>query len=197
LTDDEIFAFLLLILPAGVETTYRASGNLLTALLCEPAPAAMQNETMRRSGAPAPLLDAVRADRALVRGALEEALRWEPPITSVMRMAARDCVLDGVEIPAGTNVNVSVAAANRDPARYPDPDRFDPTRKNIAHLTFGGGPHLCLGMHLARMEATVAINALLDRLPDLRLDPNAPKPRVVGVAFRSPVALPVEFTACA
>ncbi|BBU22304.1 cytochrome P450 [Mycobacterium xenopi] len=177
LTDDEIFAFLLLILPAGVETTYRASGNLLTALLCEPA-----------------LLDAVRADRVLVRGALEEALRWEPPITSVMRVAARDCVLDGVEIPAGTNVNVSVAAANRDPARYPDPDRFDPTRKNIAHLTFGGGPHLCLGMHLARMEASVAINALLDRLPDLRLDPNAPKPRVVGVAFRSPVALPVKFT---
>lgn len=177
LTDDEIFAFLLLILPAGVETTYRASGNLLTALLSAPA-----------------LLDAVRAERVLVRGALEEALRWEPPITSVMRVAARDCVLGGVEIPAGTNVNVSVAAANRDPDRYPDPDRFDPTRKNIAHLTFGGGPHLCLGMHLARMEATVAINALLDRLADLRLDPSAPKPRVVGVAFRSPVALAVEFT---
>ena len=78
--------------------------------------------------------------------------------------------------------------------RYPDPGRFDPTRRNIAHLTFGGGPHLCLGMHLARTEATVAINALLDRLPDLRLDPNVPPPRVVGMAFRSPAALPVEFT---
>jgi cytochrome P450 len=177
LTDAEIFAFLLLILPAGVETTYRASGNLLVALLTEPA-----------------LWDAVRADRGLVRGALEEALRWEPPITSVVRKTIRDCELGGVAIPAGTNVHVSVAAANRDPKRYPDPDRFDPTRKNIAHLTFGGGPHLCLGMHLARMEATVAINALLDRLPDLRLDPSAPPPRVVGVAFRSPVALPVEFT---
>ncbi|MGH3968542.1 MAG: cytochrome P450, partial [Mycobacterium sp.] len=65
----------------------------------------------------------------------------------------------------------------------------------IAHLTFGGGPHLCLGMHLARMEASVAINALLDRLPDLRLDPNAPPPSVVGVAFRSPAALPVQFSA--
>ena len=178
LTDDEIFAFLLLILPAGVETTYRASGNLLVALLTGPT-----------------LLDAVRADRGLLRGAFEEALRWEPPITTVVRRAVRDCELGGVAIPAGTNVSVSVAAANRDPARYPDPDRFDPTRRNIAHLTFGGGPHLCLGMHLARMEGIVAINALLDRLPDLRLDPGAPTPHVVGVAFRSPATLAVEFTA--
>jgi cytochrome P450 len=177
LTDDEIFAFLLLILPAGVETTYRASGNLLVALLTEPE-----------------RLDAVRANPGMVRGAFEEALRWEPPITTVMRVAARDCVLSGVAIPAGTNVSVSVAAANRDPKRYPDPDRFDPARRNIAHLTFGGGPHLCLGMHLARMEATVAINALLDRLPDLRLDPSAPSPHISGMAFRSPAALPVEFT---
>lgn len=176
LTDDEIFAFLLLILPAGVETTYRASGNLLVALLTEPA-----------------LMEALRADRGMLRGAIEEALRWEPPITTVVRRAVRDCELGGVAIPAGTNVSVSVAAANRDPTRYPDPDRFDPTRKNIAHLTFGGGPHLCLGMHLARMEAAVAINALLDRLPDLRLDPSAPPPHVVGMAFRSPAALPVEF----
>ncbi|HTZ15954.1 MAG TPA: cytochrome P450 [Mycobacterium sp.] len=179
LSDNEIFAFLLLILPAGVETTYRASGNLLVALLTEPEQ-----------------LAAVRADPNMVRGAFEEALRWEPPITTVMRVAARDCELGGVAIPAGTNVSVSVAAANRDPKRYPDPDRFDPARRNIAHLTFGGGPHLCLGMHLARMEAIVAINALLDRLPDLRLDPSAPTPRISGMAFRSPAALPVEF-ACA
>lgn len=195
LSDDEIFAFLLLILPAGVETTYRASGNLPVALLTEPAPATMQREAMRRSGANTPtLLDRVRADRALLHGAFEEALRWEPPITTVVRLAARDCELGGVEIPAGTNVSVSVAAANRDPERYPDPDRFDPTRKHIAHLTFGGGPHLCLGMHLARMEAAVALDALLDRLPDLRLDTGAPAPRIVGMAFRSPAALPVEFS---
>jgi cytochrome P450 len=178
LTDDEIFAFLLLILPAGVETTYRSSGNLLVALLSRPA-----------------LLEAVRADRGLVRGAIEEGLRWEPPISAVVRLAVRDCVLGGVEISSGTTVNISVAAANRDPTHYPDPDRFDPTRKHITHLTFGGGPHLCLGMHLARMETTVALNALLDRLPDLRLDSSAPPPRIAGVAFRSPTALPVEFTA--
>jgi cytochrome P450 len=177
LTDEEIFAFLLLILPAGVETTYRASGNLLVAMLTEPA-----------------LFEAVRADRSLLRGAIEEALRWEPPISTVVRVAKRDCELGGIEIPAGTNVSVSVAAANRDPAHYPDPDRFDPTRKNIAHLTFGAGPHVCLGMPLARMETTVAINALLDRLPDMCLDPAAPAPVINGVAFRSPAALPVEFT---
>jgi cytochrome P450 len=177
LTDDEIFAFLLLILPAGVETTYRASGNLMVALLTEPA-----------------LMAGLQPDRSMLRGAFEEALRWEPPITTVVRRAVRDCELGGVAIPAGTHVSVSVAAANRDPTRYPDPDRFDPTRRNIAHLTFGGGPHLCLGMHLARMEATVAIDALLDRLPDLRLDSNVPAPHVVGVAFRSPATLPVEFT---
>ena len=177
LTDGEIFAFLLLILPAGVETTYRASGNLLVALLTEPS-----------------LLDGVRADRGMVRGAIEEALRWEPPITSVVRVTTRDCELGDPAMPAGTTVNISVAAANRDPERYPDPDRFDPTRTNIAHLTFGAGPHVCLGMHLARMETAVAINALLDRLPELRLDPSAPPPGVSGVAFRSPAALAVAFT---
>jgi cytochrome P450 len=177
LTHEEIFAFLLLILPAGVETTFRGSGNLLVALLTEPE-----------------LLDRVRAKRSMVRDAIEEALRWEPPITSVVRVAARDCELGGLAIPSGTSVNINVAAANRDPKRYPDPDRFDPTRTNIAHLTFGAGPHLCLGMHLARMETEVAINALLDRLPDLRLDRSAPTPTVTGVAFRAPATLPVEFS---
>jgi cytochrome P450 len=176
LSDEEIFAFLLLILPAGVETTYRASGNLLVAMLTEPA-----------------LLQAVRDDRTLLRGAIEEALRWEPPISTVVRVAKNDCELGGIKIAKGTNVSVSVAAANRDPAHYPDPDRFDPTRKIVAHLTFGAGPHVCLGMPLARMETTVAINALLDRLPDLHLDPTAPRPVINGVAFRSPAALPVVF----
>jgi cytochrome P450 len=177
LSDDEIFAFLLLILPAGVETTYRASGNLLVAMLTEPG-----------------LMEALRADRQLLRGAIEEAMRWEPPISTVVRVAHKDCELGGIAIPAGTNVSVSVAAANRDPAHYPDPDRFDPTRRNIAHLTFGAGPHVCLGMPLARLEAAVANGALLDRLPDLRADPAAPYPSITGVAFRSPAALPVEFT---
>ena len=177
LTDDEIFAFLLLILPAGFETTYRATGNLLVGLLTEPT-----------------LLERIRADRSMLPGAVEEALRWEPPIASVMRRTTRECELAGIAIQPGAMVNVSIAAANRDPARYPDPDRFDPTRTNIAHLTFGAGPHLCLGAHLARMETTVAVNALLDRLPDMRLDASERTPTITGVAFRSPAAVPIEFT---
>jgi cytochrome P450 len=177
LTDDEIFSFLRLILPAGVETTYRSSGNLLVALLCDPE-----------------AKDEVLAEPKLLPRAIEEGLRWEPPITSLVRLAVRDSVLGGVEIPAGTNVNISVAAANRDPEKFDDPDAYDLHRKNIAHLTFSTGPHTCLGMHLARMESAVAIRMLLERLPDLRLDPDAEQPKITGVAFRSPGSLPVVFT---
>jgi cytochrome P450 len=111
----------------------------------------------------------------------------------LVRVARCDTELAGVPVTAGATINVSVAAANRDPQRYPDPDRFDLRRPDISHLTFGHGPHLCLGMHLARMETAVAIGALLHRLPDLRLDPEAAPPRITGVAFRSPAALPVRF----
>ena len=176
LTDEEIFAFVRLMLPAGVETTYRSSGNLLVALLTEPSN-----------------LERVVANRAQLPRAIEEALRWEPPITSIVRRAAKDVSLGGVDIDAGMNINVSVASANRDPAQYPHPEVFDLERKNISHLTFGHGPHLCLGMHLARMETRVALNALFDRLPGLRLDPDAEPPKITGVAFRSPARLPVLF----
>jgi cytochrome P450 len=178
LTDEEIFAFVRLMLPAGVETTYRSSGNLLVALLTEPA-----------------VLDRVTADRSLLPNAIEEGLRWEPPITSLVRHARCDTTLGGVEIDAGMNVNVSVASANRDPARYDDPDRFVVDRTNINHLTFGYGAHLCLGMHLARMETRVALDALFDRLPNLRLDPGSEPPQITGVAFRSPASLQVLFDA--
>ena len=176
LTDEEIFAFIRLILPAGVETTYRSSGNLLVALLSEPEK-----------------FEQVATNRAKIPRAIEEAMRWEPPITAIVRTATKDTTLCGVEIDAGMNINVSVASANRDPARHPHPDEFDIERKNISHLTFGHGPHVCLGMHLARMESRVAMNALFDRLPNLRLDPDAAPPKITGVAFRSPAALPVLF----
>jgi cytochrome P450 len=113
----------------------------------------------------------------------------------LVRRALCDTTLGGVPIDGGMTVNVSVASANRDPARFDNPDEFVLDRKNINHLTFGHGPHLCLGMHLARMETRVALNALLDRLPGLRLDPEAEQPTVTGVAFRSPARLPVLFDA--
>jgi cytochrome P450 len=176
LTDEDVFAFLRLILPAGVETTYRSSGNLLVALLTNPQH-----------------IEAVRSEPKLLGHAIEEGLRWEPPITSLIRSAVRDTELGGVHVNAGTTITVSVAAANRDPERYENPDTFDPYREDISHLTFGHGPHVCLGMHLARMESAVALQALFDRLPDIRLDPNAEAPRISGVAFRSPASLPVTF----
>ena len=176
LSDDEIYPFLLLLLPAGAETTYRSSSNLLFGLLSDPTQ-----------------LDAVRADRGLVSQAIEEALRWETPLLTVARTATQDVELGGVSIPEGGFVAVSLGAANRDPRRYPDPDSFDILREDKQHISFGDGAHKCLGMHLARLEMRVLLNAVLDRLPELRLDPAAEDPHIHGLIFRSPPNLPVRF----
>ena len=176
LSDEEIFAFLRLLLPAGVETTYRSSGNLLFGLLTHPDQ-----------------LAAVRADRALLPQAIEEGLRWEPPLHGIARVATVDTELGGVAIKAGAVLSVAIGAANRDETRYPEPDRFDIFRDPQQHIAFGFGPHMCLGMHLARMETRVAVDALIERLPDLRLDPDGDDPHIRGQIFRSPTALPVLF----
>jgi cytochrome P450 len=176
LSDDEIYPFLLLLLPAGAETTYRSSGNLLFGLLSDPGQ-----------------LEMVRTDRGLVPQAIEEALRWETPLLTVARLATEDVELGGVRIPAGSFVAVSLGAANRDPGRYADPDAFDIAREGGQAISFGGGIHKCLGMHLARMEMRVLLNAVLDRLPELRLDPAAQDVHIHGLIFRSPPNLPVRF----
>jgi cytochrome P450 len=176
LSDEEIYCFLHLLLPAGVETTYRSLGNLLFGLLSNPDQ-----------------LNAVRADRSLLAQAIEEATRWEPPLLSITRVATRDTELAGVPIPAGSSVMPMLGAANRDEDRNPDPDRFDIFRQPRAHIAWGHGPHVCLGMHLARMEMRVAVNLLLDRLPNLRLDPDGNDPHIRGQVFRSPTSLPVLF----
>jgi len=176
LTDEEIIAFLRLLLPAGAETTYRSSSNLMFGLLTRPEQ-----------------LASLRDDRSLMAAAIEEGLRWEPPLTGIGRTATRDVDLEGVHIPAGSPINVCLGGANRDPSRWDRPDDFDLAREPKQHLAFAFGPHMCLGMHLARMETTVAINAVLDRLPDVRIDPAAPAPQVTGLTFRAPSALPVLF----
>ena len=176
LSDDEIYPFLLLLLPAGAETTYRSSSNLLFGLLSRPDQ-----------------LDAVRADRGLVPQAIEEALRWETPALTVARTATRDVSLGGVSIPAGALVAVSLGAANRDPGRYVRPDVFDIFREDKQHVSFGDGAHKCLGMHLARLEMRILLNAVLDRLPGLRLDPESDDVHIHGMLFRSPPNLPVRF----
>jgi cytochrome P450 len=176
LDDEEIFGFLRLLLPAGIETTYRALGTTLFALLSNPDQ-----------------LDDVRRHPDLRIPAIEEALRWESPFVLLARRAVRDTQVGGVDIAAGTNIDVFVGAANRDDRRFPEPDRFDVHRSPTPHVTFGFGPHVCLGMHLARMEMRVALDAVFERLPDLRFDPDVAAPRIVGSIMRSPDSLPVRF----
>src|SRR5207302_5306658 len=101
--------------------------------------------------------------------------------------------LDGVTIPAGSVVHVNMGAANHDERRWRNPDEYDLWREPSQHMAFAFGPHMCLGMHLARMETAVALNAILDRLPNLRLDPAARDVHITGLMFRAPRALPVIF----
>jgi cytochrome P450 len=176
LTDDEIYGFARLILTAGSGTTWRQLGILLVALLREPA-----------------LLDAVRSDRELLRRAIDEAVRWEPTDPIFRRLVTKDVSLCGVDIPAGAVVEMNLGAANHDPGRWDDPERFDPHRAVKPNVGFAGGPHVCLGMHVARAEMWVAINAVLDRLPNLRFDPDAPDVRIIGLEHRGPNGIPVQF----
>ena len=178
LDDEEIFSFLRLLLPAGIETTFRSSGNLIYLLLTHPDQ-----------------LEAVCQNRELMPQAIEEALRFETPLLITGRITTQDTELNGVQIPKGSGVTPMIGAANRDPEVFADPDRFDIFRKQPhQHISFGHGVHVCLGMHLARLETRVAIDALLTRLPNLRLDPERVErddPHIHGEVFRSPTSLPV------
>jgi cytochrome P450 len=176
LTDDEIIAFLRLLLSAGAETTYRSSSNLLFGLLTHPDQ-----------------LEAVRDDRSLLPQAIEEALRWEPPLLTIMRTATGTVPLAGKELHAGDTIVINIGSANHDETRWDEPERFDIFREQVPHIAFASGVHMCLGIHLARMETMVAMNAVLDRLPNLRIDPDAEPPYITGMVFRAPPALPVVF----
>jgi cytochrome P450 len=178
LSNEEILGFMRLLLPAGLETTYRSAGNMLCALLTHPAQ-----------------LEAVRARRGLLDAAVEESLRWEAPLTGGLRVATRDAELAGTQVAAGDKVYVCWGAANRDESRWPDAERFDIQREHKPHLAFGFGPHRCLGMHLARMEMRVALDLVLDCLPGLRLDPAARDVHITGEGFRSPATLPAIWDA--
>lgn len=176
LSDEEIFSFAILLLFAGSGTTWKQMGITLAALLQRPE-----------------LLAAVRDDRSLVRPTIEESVRWCPTDPMFSRWVARDIDFHGTHLPRGSVIHICIGAANRDAERWPDPDQFDITRPPKPTLAFGGGPHVCLGMHVARAEMTVAINALLDRLPGLRLDPDAAAPAFIGMYERGATELPVVF----
>jgi len=176
LTQAEAISNAAVLMFGGIETTEGMIANALLHLLSSPAQ-----------------LDLVLADRGLVPAAVEESLRLEPAAAVVDRYATRDARLGGARIGAGDQVTVSIAGANRDPAVFGEPDAFDVRRLNAGrHLAFAHGPHFCLGAHLARLEAVVAVEAILDLLPRLRLDPRYPSaPR--GVVFRKPPDLRVRW----
>ena len=183
LGDEELYSFVRLLLPAGAETTYRATGNLLFGLLSDP-----------------PQLDAVRRDRSQLTAAVEEAIRWEPPLLITSRVAARDAEVAGTPVPAGTQVIPNIGSANRDETRWDDAETFNIAREAKPVISFGVGPHMCLGMHLARMEMRAAVSRLLDRCPNLRFDTDAvarDDPHIHGETFRSPTTLPVRFDVAA
>ena len=128
---------------------------------------------------------------------IEETLRWETSVTMVSRVCVNDTEVAGCPIPAGSPVGVLTGSANHDEERWDDAEEWRLGRPVQHHLAFGTGQHQCLGMHLARLELRVGLDTILDRLPNLRLDPDADLDEMVieGYAFRGPRSLPVRFDA--
>ncbi len=175
LTDEEVYSHVRLLFPTGGETTHGSLGNLLFALLRHEDAWSQLQQHPEQIGA-----------------AVDEVLRWETPIAVLPRMSAGEPVeFYGVEIPADSWVLFAMAGANRDPAVFPDPDRFDIGRSQTDTLSFGRGVKSCPGMHLARRNMVVAIEAMLERMPELELlDAEAAVPR--RTVLRSPDALRVR-----
>jgi cytochrome P450 len=179
LPDEITISFLRQLMNAAGDTTYRSTGNLLVGLLQSPDQ-----------------LHAVRRDRTLIPQAIEEALRWEGPLPTLLRLTAEDVRVGDRLIPRNSKIDIIAGSANRDPARYEEPDRFDVLRPPVRHLSFALGSHICLGQHLVRIEMERALNQLLDDLPNLRLDPSKPPPRIVGLHARTVPAIHVLFDPC-
>lgn len=171
-----IISFFRQLMNAGGETSYNGFSNLMVALLTNPDQ-----------------LDAVRRDRSLVPAAIEEALRWEPPVCQALRTPVEAIEIAGHAIAPGDLIAFSLSAINRDPAQFDDPDRYDVYRGTKNHAAFSMGAHMCLGQHLARIEMATALNLLLDRLPRLRLDADYPEPTISGFMLRGPETIRVRF----
>lgn len=176
MSDEQIYGFMRNLLPAGAETTSRSTASLAFALLTHPDQ-----------------LDAVRDDRGLLPQAIEEGIRWETPLLNFMREVTCDTELAGVSIPKGATMMVSIGSANHDETRWENPEEFDVFRERKPHIGFAHGAHVCLGMHLARLESMKIFTALFDALPGLRLDPDAAAPYITGTMFRSPPRLDVVW----
>jgi len=167
LPEEVVVSFFRQLMNAGGDTSYHGFSNVLTALFTYPDQ-----------------FQAIKHDRSLIPQAIDEALRWNCPVMLLHRTPVRDVHLAGVDIEAGANLVVCPGAANRDTSVFTAPDKFDIFRERKRHMAFGFGPHVCIGQHLARMELTMALNTLLDQLPNLRLDPEKEPPVVTGLAMR-------------
>ncbi|MGW4759796.1 cytochrome P450 family protein [Streptomyces chartreusis] len=177
LSEDELMSLAFLILFAGYENTVQLIGNAVLALLRHPEQ-----------------LDALRADPKRIAAAVEEFHRFEgPALLAIRRFPTEDMTIGGVRVPAGETVLLSLAAANRDPARFPDPDRLDLSRDTSGHLALGHGVHHCLGAPLARAETEIALTALLERFPELALADGEPRWRR-SLRARGLLALPVSYS---
>jgi cytochrome P450 len=174
LSDQELMASCALFLTAGHETTTNLIGNATLALLRNPGELAR-----------------LRAQPELAASAVEEFLRYDPPVAGLTRTAKEDVLLSGGMVPAGATVMAVLPSANRDPAVFTDPDRLDVGRGDMRHLGLGGGPHVCIGAALARMETRIAMTALLATYPRMELAVAEPSP-IVGWVIRGLTSLPVN-----
>jgi cytochrome P450 family 142 subfamily A polypeptide 1 len=175
--NDEIIMFMTLLLIAGNETTRNAISGGMLALMEHPE----QREALRRRP-------------ELIDAAVEEVLRWVSPIIGFRRTATRDTEVRGQAIRAGERVLMLYQSANRDEAVYPTGDRFDVARDPNPHVAFGIGAHFCLGANLARLELKITLQALLERLPDMRVAPGTTPVRQASTLVRGIASLPVVFT---
>lgn len=176
LTNQEIFSYCKLIIFAGGGTTWRQLGITIDALLTHYH-----------------FWEECREDRSLIEPAIDEALRWRPTDPIFPRLTTEDVEVEGVTIPAGVRVQICLGAGNRDPQVFDRPDEFDIHRRKQHHMGLGLGPHRCLGMDVAKQEMVAAINGLMDRWPNLKLDPAQPQPRFVGLDHCGMSAVPVRL----
>ncbi len=176
LTDEDILGFVKLLFPAGADTTYLTLGNMMNAVLADAA-----------------LKERLLADPSLIGGAVDETVRLHAAVCLLPRYTETGAEIDGVTIPKDSWVLFGVRSSGRDPAQYPDPGRFDEARHAQRLVTFGGMPHFCLGVHLARAELATSLELLLGRLPGLRLT-RGPMPASSAV-LRGVRRLPVAFDA--